>query len=279
MENRTHRASGEGVCGDRFIVRVMEKKIVRMRIVCLLMLLCGGGICSARAEETLRIGVEDNYPPFAYYAAGKLTGFDVDVSEMLCRELKRPCAITVMPFSECLPALIAGRVDVVVASLAVTEERTACVDFTDSYYSSQSVFIGRAGVFYTDTGFQALAGKRIAVQHKTVQEQFVLCKYGNSFVMAYPSVFDALQGMARGEADLALADTLTGLFFLKSPAGAGCDFVSEALPDEMLTSSAHIAVRKGSDVLRRQINEILPKLRFSGELDQIGRRYFPFSLY
>lgn len=253
--------------------------MLRIRIVWLLLVLCWGTVGPVEAEEALRVGVEEHYPPFTYYVDGKLTGFNTDVSEALCRELKRPCVLTAMTFSECLPALAEGRVDVLVASLAETERRTALVDFTDSYYSSQSVFIGKIGVFYADTDSRTLAGKRIAVQRHTMQEAFALRKYGSAAITPYMNVFGALQGMAQGEADLALVDTLTGLFFLKSPAGAGCDFVSEAVPDGMLTSSAHIAVRKGSDTLRRQINEALLKLRLSGELDQINRRYFPFSLY
>ncbi len=43
------------------------------------------GIGLAQASETIRIGVEGNYPPFSQVATdGKLSGFDIDIANALC---------------------------------------------------------------------------------------------------------------------------------------------------------------------------------------------------
>lgn len=260
-----------------FFLRNRRNGVGRIRVFCLLCVWLSVGTVST--AEMLRVGVEENYPPFSYVAAGKNVGFDVDLSRALCRELGRPCTLSFLSLGDCLPALVEGRVDMVVAGLSKTPERLAMADFTDAYYRAQSSFIGRAGVFYADTGIQALAGKRIAAEKHSMQEQFVLRTYGPDALVSCSAVTDALAALASGKADLVLTDVLIGLFFLKSPAGSGYDFASDALSEEGLASSAHILVRKGNTPLIRHLNAALSALRYSGKMDQISRAYFPFSIY
>ena len=47
---------------------------------------------AAHAQEVLRIGTEGAYPPFNNLTAdGKLEGFDVEIANALCAEMKVTC--------------------------------------------------------------------------------------------------------------------------------------------------------------------------------------------
>jgi polar amino acid transport system substrate-binding protein len=79
--------------------------------------------------------------------------------------------------------------------------------------------------------------------------------------------------------DIVLSDSLNCLDFLKSERGADFDFVGEPLPSDDVSSSAHMAVRKGELELVRQLEEALEQLRMDGTYDRINRQYFPFNIY
>jgi ABC-type amino acid transport substrate-binding protein len=44
--------------------------------------------------QNVRIGVEGNYPPFSMIAPdGKLSGFDIDIANAVCAEMKTACTL------------------------------------------------------------------------------------------------------------------------------------------------------------------------------------------
>lgn len=106
---------------------------------------------AAFAQSKLRVGVEGNYPPFSQMGAdGRLAGFDVDIAEAVCADLKRECQLVQQEFDGMIPALNARKFDMTVASLAINEERKKAVDFSDSYYDVPSRWIAKTGTI-TDT--------------------------------------------------------------------------------------------------------------------------------
>ena len=104
-------------------------------LLCCFLLLCS---IPALAEAPLRVAVDAPYPPFAYEDkdTGKLTGFDVDMAEALCRQIKRQCTVLVVPFDEIIPQIVAGKIDMGVAGMVKTPEREKSVIFTDKYFRS-----------------------------------------------------------------------------------------------------------------------------------------------
>ena len=72
----------------------------------------------------MRIGTEGNYPPFSFYNAdGRLTGFEVDLGNRLCDIIDASCQWETMKFNDLIPALLEGRIDAIMGSVAITAER------------------------------------------------------------------------------------------------------------------------------------------------------------
>ena len=231
------------------------------------------------AAENLRIATEGAYPPFNFIDdKGELAGFDVDIAKALCADLKVECTLTAVPWEHILVGLVAGEYDVVVASLAYSEERAAIIDFTEPYYRSYSAFVADPTVFTTTTA-EALAGKRIATNTGTIQSDFIEKYYPDSILVTTADQPEAYRLLAAGDVDLMMGDAIEQLSFLESPEGAPFSYVGDPVAGEYVQTSARIAVQKGNAALQARINAALNNIRLDGTYDRINDAYFPFSIY
>jgi polar amino acid transport system substrate-binding protein len=82
--------------------------------------------CSAFPALALSVCVEGSYPPFGFVAPdGTVQGFNTDIANAICDELK-----VRTEWEDIIPALVAGRCDTIIASMAATAARREVVDFT-----------------------------------------------------------------------------------------------------------------------------------------------------
>ena len=129
-------------------------------------ILAGSGVAchgrwGRRWSETLRIGTEGDYPPFSFLNAdGRLTGFEVDLGNRLCDIIDASCQWETMKFDDLIPALLEGRIDAIMASVAITAERRKRFAFSARYYSTPIRFIAERNRTLTINPAR-LAGLRI----------------------------------------------------------------------------------------------------------------------
>ncbi|NJM28291.1 MAG: transporter substrate-binding domain-containing protein [Pseudanabaena sp. RU_4_16] len=95
----------------------------------------------------LVIGVKDNLPPMGFrHPSGDLAGFEIDIARELAKELLGSTELVeLVPLRnrDRLPAIWSNRVDVVVAHLSVTRNRSRLVDFTIPYYTDSTAVIAK----------------------------------------------------------------------------------------------------------------------------------------
>src|SRR5438445_6024292 len=92
----------------------------------------------------IRFLTETDYPPFNFTGPdGNPAGFNVDLARQLCEEIKVTCTIQMRRFETLLDAIASNRGDAIIASLAVTPQMRARVDFTDPYYRAPARFVSR----------------------------------------------------------------------------------------------------------------------------------------
>src|SRR5476651_2331990 len=99
---------------------------------------------AARADDTIRFGIAaEPYPPFTSKdSSGKWVGFEVDLMDAVCANLKAKCEIVEVAWDGIIPALQANKFDVIWSSMSITEKRKQTIDFTDKYYQTPAVIIG-----------------------------------------------------------------------------------------------------------------------------------------
>lgn len=234
-----------------------------------------------QAKEILRVATEGAYPPFNALAAdGTLSGFDVDVANAICVKLDMTCKIVAQDWDGMIPALLAKKFDVIVASMAITEARKKQVDFTAKYWQAISRFVVPKG---SHVNFDAadLGGKKVGVQRGTIQACYVAKHYPKANVALYPTLEDGLSDLKSGRLDAFVAETIQSKkAFLDTADGAKFEFAAQILNDpECFGEGVGIALRKGNEKLRDDISAAILALRADGTYQAIDAKYFDFDVY
>lgn len=229
----------------------------------------------------VRIGVEANYPPFSQMSPdGKFSGFDIDIANALCAQMKAECTMVSQEWDGMMPALNAKKFDMIVASMSITEERKKSADFSDSYYDIPSTWIGKTGSLKEITP-AALKGKTIIVTRNTPRARFLAESYKESEILQVAKEAEVTMELAAGRGDIGFGSSLAATAaFLKSPQGK--DYSRLGAP-VMLGGAAQgggvgIAMRKGEENLRTKVNTALKAISANGVYKSINDKYFDVNI-
>ncbi|GAB4188300.1 MAG: transporter substrate-binding domain-containing protein [Thalassobaculales bacterium] len=89
-----------------------------------------------KKRGTLRVGL-DTFRPWAMRAkSGEIIGFEVDVAKRLAADLGVKLEVMPTAWDGIIPALIAGKFDVIIGGMSITPARNLTVNFTDPYATS-----------------------------------------------------------------------------------------------------------------------------------------------
>ena len=96
------------------------------------------------AADKVKIGIAaEPYPPFASPdASGKWVGWEVEIIDAVCTAAKLDCELKPVAWDGIIPSLTGGQIDVIMASLSITEERSKTIDFSNHYYNTPAVIVG-----------------------------------------------------------------------------------------------------------------------------------------
>ncbi|MGL4576130.1 MAG: transporter substrate-binding domain-containing protein [Burkholderiaceae bacterium] len=244
------------------------------------LLLLSATCASAQAPDwkKIRIGVEGNYPPFSMISPdGKLSGFDIDIANAICAQLKAECQLIQQEWDGMIPALNVRKFDAIVASMTISEERKKVVDFSDPYYDVPSRWVAKAGAF-KDASPASFKGKKIIVLRNSPRAKYVADNYKESEVLLVTKETDVYMELAAGRGDIGFGSSVVSAeSFLKKPEGKG---FAQVGPTVNLGAGAGvgIAVRKGEDALREKINGALKAIRADGTYKKMADKYFDFDV-
>ncbi|MCA8881414.1 MAG: transporter substrate-binding domain-containing protein [Rhodobacteraceae bacterium] len=227
----------------------------------------------AVAQDKLVVGTEASYKPFAYVLpSGELTGFDVDITYALCKQMGVECTISNQSFDGLIPALNAKKIDAIIASMFITEDRLKAIDFAGPYYVTPGLFIGEKGAGL-ELSPDALRRKTIGVQRGTTMADYVKDKLPKARIQYYDTFDAATLDLVSNRIDLVFADSVVIDEFLASPDGANYEQVGEPVYDPILGEGAGIGIRKGDDDLKTKFNDALAAIIASGEYAEINKKY------
>ena len=239
-------------------------------------------IGAAQAEEkVLKIGTEGAYPPFNNLTAdGKLEGFDIDIANALCDEMKVKCEFVTQEWDGIIPALQAGKFDAIIAQMSITDERKQQVDFTNKYIDTPPAIAARKDADINGTTKEDLAGKTIGVQGSTIHFNYAEQAFTDSTVKAYPTAQEYQLDLANGRLDAINDDIVSIQEWLDSPEGDCCKLVGTFKSvEEIHGPGAGIALRKGEDELREKLNAAIDAIRANGKYKEINDKYFKFDVF
>lgn len=255
----------------------MTLKMLNMALIAV-----GSTLALTAQAADLKVAIDPTYEPFTYKTPdGKPTGFDVDIANAICAEMKRNCVFVEQVWDSMIPGLQARKYDVVVSSLSITEERKRVIDFSDRYYKTPSAIVVKKGTAYANPA--SLKGKRIGVLKGSTQEKWAMgeLKPAGVTVVPYEAQDQVYLDIKAGRLDGTVADKVeVHGGFLRKPEGKDYGYVG---PDQYETKyygdGIGIGMRKGQKDLKDQINKAIKTIRSNGTYNQIAKKYFDFDPY
>lgn len=238
----------------------------------------------SHAAATLSVGTEGDAPPYSMADAnGHVTGYDADVANAVCSQLKMSCHFVVQSFDTLIPSLSAGRFDVIVSGLGITDAREKQIDYSIPYGASTEYFVARKGspvssMTSLDAVEKGLTGKRVGVVNGTTYAKFIEKFISNANIKTYDSVNELLSDLQSKRLDAAFSDAPTWSDFLKTPGGSA--FVRVPVPvhqsvdPSTLGRGMGVGIRKGNAALQKQVDGALCTLIKNGTLTKISEKWF-----
>lgn len=230
----------------------------------------------ANAGDKIRIATEGAYAPFNMVDKnGALVGFDVDIANALCAQMKADCEVVAQDWDGIIPGLRARKYDAIIASMSITKERLRVVDFSEKYYSNVLAFVA-AKDKTLDTSKAGLKGLTIGAQRATIAGQRLEDEYGDIVnVKLYDTQDNAYLDLASGRLDAILSDKFPAYDWMRSADGKSFEFKGG---DIDINDKIGIAVRKG-DKLKDKLSEAIKAIVENGTYAKINEKYFPFDIY
>jgi len=230
----------------------------------------------AALPQTLQIATEATYPPFEFVdSKGQIQGFDIDIVNALCKQIKVTCTFSNQPWDSLIPSLKLGKFDVLVGGMNITEARKQQVDFTDPYYTNSDSFVGVKAKPLDITSI-GLKDKTIGVQGGTTAQYFLEGEYPQAKIKTYASEQDAFLDLVSGRVDAVLADTPVVMAWLKdNNASHKYAVLGNAVNDPKYFGPGYgIAFKKGNTELLAAFNKALAEIKTNRDYKKIVRRYF-----
>lgn len=174
------------------------------------------------------------------------------------------------------------KIDAILSSMSITEDRKKSVDFSDKYYLTPARLVMKSGAQVSES-LDELKGKKIGVQRGSIHDRFAKEVFApkGAEIVPYGTQNEIYLDVAAGRLDGTVADaTLLEDGFLKTDAGKGYSFVGPAFTDaKYFGDGIGIAVRKGDKANLDRINAAITAIRANGTYKQIQDKYFNFDIY
>lgn len=243
---------------------MMKKPILFLLLSVFGLALILTGCNNDQAANEIKFATSAEYPPFEYYAQGEIRGFDIELGQLIAKELGKKAVFVDMQFSAILAALQNSTVDAAISTITITEERKKNFAFSDSYYNESMVVVFNKERPIVDKS--QLSGKKIACQLGTTMEIW-LKKYAISTeIITMNNNNQAIEALKAGHVDGVLIDGVQGAAF--SQQNVDLSYAAIAKSD----TGYGVAFKKES-LLKDQVNRALRSLIAKGEIKKLQQKW------
>lgn len=258
----------------------MKNRFVRFSAIAVAILLAavaGGCVTSAPPVpapnlQTLRVGFSPNYPPICMESLGRAVGLEADFAAAFAEELGCGLEIVQMDFDDLFPALLSGRVDILMSGLTVTPTRAYKVRFCKPYLSNPLVAVTRAGwarSYASASQVLALNASIGALRH-TYGETFVRQHCLRARVVPIDNYDDVPQDLESNRYSIYVDDLAAILDLSAKHPG-----LLEVIPYPLQQQDIAWAVHPDNAALLSAANAALDKWKAGGKLDEMLDKWLP----
>lgn len=257
------------------------KNVLKVLAVCSLSLslvACGGSDSSSDEStgtsddiDTLIMGTNAEFPPYEFYEGQTIVGIDAEIAGAIAEKLGKELVIEDMAFGSLIASVSAGKIDMVMAGMTVSEERLQSVDFSNSYATGIQVVVvpEDSEITTVDDLFEEGKDYIIGVQIATTGDIYATGDFEESGLASldrYNKGADAIQALVSGRVDCVMIDSEPAKSFVASNSGL------KILDTEYAVEDYAIALAKNSE-LTDEVNSALDELIADGTVQDIIDKY------
>ena len=250
---------------------MMKMKKLLAAVLALTMLLalaaCGSGnsdtntASGSAGKTTVTVATSPDFPPFESLDGSEVVGIEVDILQAITGKLGLEMQLEQMDFESVIPGVQAGKFDIGMSGITITEDRQKNCDFTQPYFlASQAIVVTPD----SDITCKAdLEGKTVSVQTGTTAEEY--CMENGYEVLAFAANNDAAAALTSGKAAAWVVDNEVGVA-LAAQQGL-------VVLDEAMTSEPYAFAFAKDSALTAQFDEALGELLADGTVAAIFEKY------
>ncbi|MER5172465.1 ABC transporter substrate-binding protein [Thioclava sp. GXIMD2076] len=224
--------------------------------------------------ETLKVGSTPTGVPFTYLdvKSGEITGMMVDVVKAIAAKEDFEADVQSTDWVSLLPALQAGRIDMISAAMSITDERKKVVDFSDPIFPyGEGLIVPKTDDTQYSEDLHETKGKTIGVQQGT-SYQAKLAQMGDiGEVKTYENLADLLKDVELGRIDMAFGDK--PIIAYQMGQGKFADLKMAEGYTSQFVLPLGIAVSKDHPEILAKVNAGLAKIKADGELDELIKKW------
>lgn len=219
----------------------------------------------------LVLGTSGNMPPMTLTAKdGRLSGFDIDMGRLMASMLKVRLNVRKLPFTELIPALQRGEVDVVISNMTITPRRNMQVAFAGPYLESGKCMLTKNESLARAKGKDLnVPETRIAVMQGSTSQQFAGILLPKATLVPVEGPEEGVKLVRNGKAGGMLTDYPICLYMLARNPDAGFVSVLSLLTYEPIG----IALPAGDSLYLNWTENFLQRLQGTETLKELGQRW------
>jgi polar amino acid transport system substrate-binding protein len=230
---------------------------------------------SIQSAKEIKVGSDVSYAPIEFFKEGtqQVEGVDYDLGQALGVKLGVKVTFTNSSFDGLIPALTAGRFDMLMSAMTDNTTRQKTVDFVDYFTAGTAILVQKGNPKHIQS-LDDLCGKTVALEKGTTQESVAMaqsktCTDGGKAKINLLSLgkdTDALQQLKIGRSDADMNDFPVAAYNAQT-SGGGNDF--EVAGQQFQSAPYGIAIAKTNTQLRDAIQAALKAIIADGTYDQV----------
>ncbi len=250
----------------------------------------------AKDWKTVTITLEGAYAPWNMTNPdGTLGGFEPELAKVLCERAKVECKLVASDWDGMIPALNAGKFDIIMDALSITDERKQVIDFTIPYAQTPAAFatvkdsplanaagsgtevkmdVGQTGVKEIDALKEAFKGKTIGIQASTVYAKFIYDNFGDAAtIREYKTGADRDLDLQNGRIDLGFDDSVYFESAFEAANGT-LVFTGPQIVGPIWGEGEGLGVRKSDTDLRDMFSAAIKSALDDGTVKTLSEKWF-----
>lgn len=263
---------------------------------------CLAGAAQAKDWQNVTIALEGGYEPWNLTKPdGSLGGFEPELAADLCARMKVKCKLIAQDWDGMMAGLQAGKFDVIMDALSVTEERKKQIAFSQPYASTPAVFVSLknsplaniagtgkevrlTGNATTDKPTvellrKALKGKSIGIQAGTVYAPFIYSNFKDiAHIREYKTAAAHDLDLTTGRLDVAFDDATYFLSAFAKPGNKNLAFTGPKIVGPIWGEGEALGLRKADADLKAKFDVAIKAALADGTVKKLSEKWFKVNV-